>query len=204
MVTDYSETYRSDVSYTLEPVALEQAKSMFAQTVSRADTLTVREVQVIGCAEDRDNAYYRIYMNALYRVETGEEITRSAYMDVGVRMSDRSAFDATQVIADVFSRYSIYQEKVALTAIPQSDPDTPDYEDAAMQIAVRQLKTSASGKAVRAVRQDDLCDEPQLSVYDVLCVGVNDYGNTIPCVYTVYMAFEDGVVRQLDPAQIQF
>ena len=75
MVTDYSETYRSDVSYTLEPVALEQAKSMFAQTVSRADTLTVREVQVIGCAEDRDNAYYRIYMNALYRVETGEEIT---------------------------------------------------------------------------------------------------------------------------------
>ena len=192
VVTDYSKTFRTDDSYALESVALQKARQMFAGTISMPETLKLTDVKVIECADDGECVYYRFYLQARYRVETGEEIRRKDFLIVGVRKSDQSAFDASDALRGIMIRYSIYKDTVSDSLASTTDP-----QDAAVQIALRQLKDPDTGRVVQAVFRDDLSDLSFLPVYDVVCVGRNDYDMEIPCCCTVYLQQINGGFRQI-------
>ena len=197
-VRDASATFRTADSYALESVAYAAAKTMFAATVSQPDTLYISDAQVFDCADDGACVYYRVYLHAAYRVETGEEIRRTSFLNVGVRKDDKTAFDASEQMREVLRKYSVFTDTLSDLTVP-----TTDWSDAAAEIACARLKYPDKGRVVETMRRDDLCDEPSLVVYDAVCAGVNDFDKEILCSYTVYMTREDGQIRQVDPAQIE-
>lgn len=196
-VRDVVPNYRTADSYAFEQEALSAAEKQVAATISLPETMTVTNAQIVDSADDGDNVYYRVYLRIAYRVETGEEIERSAFCNIGVHKAEGTAFDATQSMRSVTRAYSIFTETVLHTRVPGND-----FSAAAKEIALAQLKAPKSGRFVQAEYREDASEDGVYVVYDVVCVGQNDFDMEIPCTYTVYMAAENGYIQQLDITQL--
>ena len=195
---DASLTCRTSDSYAFEEDAAAAAKALFAETLLSPDSLSVTNTQILDCADDGDCVYYRVYMDAAYRVQTGEQMRRGVFQSVGIRKSDRLSFDASEQMRDVLEKYSAFAQEMRGSSVPVQSGE-PDYAQAAQEIARKQLKEPSTGTVLHCERNDAQSERCACEAYDVQCEGVNSYRMRIPDVYTVYMVYENDSIQQIDP-----
>ena len=197
-VKDRSVLFRTADSYAFEPTAICSARDMLKKTLADPNSLEIQKCHIISCADDGKCTYYTIYLYASYIVGSGDRIESGNFYNIGVHKSDKTAFDASDEIEDVLEAYSIFRQTPRNAEIPYSADETDPYDSAARQIALSRLKKAESGKAVSA-KQNMLESEGDVSVWDVLCEGENDFGMFISDVYKVSLREDSGKIVEIDP-----
>ena len=197
-VRDESVRYRTKDSYRLEPVAVRAAEDLLRGSLMLPDSLQIKDCVVSDCTDDGDRTFYTVSFFASYAVDSGERIESGSHYSIGVNKADETTFDASNESRVVLQKYSIFERAHETAGFPADTNDSAAYVSAAKQIAASRFKHPDSGKVISAEPRPDASDDT-IAVWDVLCEGENDFGLTIPDIYTAYLVYEDGIIREYDP-----
>ena len=199
-VLDTAVDYRTTDSYRFEAQAVAAARNMLCETLFAPQTLNVKSANVWNCVDDGENVYYSVHMDVSYKVESGDQIERGYFCDVGVCKADGSAFDAADSLDSVVEKYSVYTEYPRdKSAEIQDGSEAEQYENAAAEIAGKHLKFPDTAKfiSVTAAAQDEAYRQ-----YDVQYEAANDYGMRVSCLYSAYLVRRDGRIFEVDPTEM--
>lgn len=198
-VEDVCVHFRTKDSYRLEAAAVRAALELMKQTLAKPESLQIMKCNILNCAEDKENVYYKIYFNGAFLVGSGDEIKRGDFYEVGVRKADGKTFDAAEKMETVVRAYSVFEEAERDAVISGSAQNADAFTSAVREILVTRFKNPDRGMIVSSRQRPDESDETD-SVWDILCEGENDFGMRIRDIYTIYFHKENGKLVEFDPA----
>ena len=198
-VRDESVRYRTADSRRLEPVAVQAAQDMLRDSLGQPDSLEITDCNIWDCVDDGENTYYSLHLSFSYIIASGGRINSGEFYSVGVQKTDETAFDATAEIDGVIEAYSIFRSAERNSVCTADADDSGSFAAAARQIASSRFKNAESGKILSVKQRLNESDDAS-SVWDVLAEGENDFGMSIPDIYSVYLRYADGKIAEFDPA----
>ena len=191
-VVDNSLDYRTTDSYRYEKTATDEAVRKLSEATEKYSSVKIEGINVFDCMDDGESVYYSFSISHSYTVESGGRINNIFYCDVGVKKSDETVFDASDIVFNVKNGYSVFVKR---TEKNSTDEVLCDGEDESIKEAVKAFATKRLKKP--EIARIFSVTEIENGIYEVICSGENSYGHHIKDSMQIGVEYieDDGILK---------